>query len=208
MKYILSLLLITTSLFSFSQSKSETILNKLSTKIKGLTSFYVEFTGVVKNEKTGLNESEIGRGWVKGNKFHAAYGENTIISNGIKTWIVEKESKTIYESDASDSDDMINPKKLMTIWETGFTSTYDKESTVSDESVYVINLSPTSKKNEYNSIVVYVSKNYELKKVSMKTKDGTNMTYTLTKFTQNPQVEDQKFTLDKKRYPGYSVIKD
>lgn len=198
----------TTTLFTFSQSKSETILNKLSTKIKGLTSFYVEFTGVVKNEKTGLNESEIGRGWVKGNKFHAAYGENTIISNGLKTWIVEKESKTIYESDATESDDMINPKKLMTIWETGFTSTYDKESTVSGESVYVINLSPTSKKNEYNSIVVYVSKNYELKKVTMKTKDGTNMTYTLTKFTQNPQVEDQKFTLDKKRYPGYSVIKD
>lgn len=208
MKYILSLLLTFTTMVSFSQSKSETILNKLSTKIKGLTSFYVEFAGVVKNENTGLNESEIGRGWVKGNKYHAAYGDNTIISNGIKTWIVEKESKTIYESDATGDNDIINPKKLMTIWETGFSSSYEKESTVSGEAVWVINLLPTSKKNEYSSISVYVSKSYELKKAIMKSKDGTTMSYSVTKFTENPQVEESKFTLDRKKYPGYSVIKD
>jgi outer membrane lipoprotein-sorting protein len=42
----------------------------------------------------------------------------------------------------------------------------------------------------------------------MKSKDGTNMTYSVTKFTANPTVEDSMFVFDKKKYPGYSVIED
>jgi hypothetical protein len=30
----------------------------------------------------------------------------------------------------------------------------------------------------------------------------------LTKFTSNPDVDDSKFVFDKKKYPGYPVIKD
>jgi outer membrane lipoprotein-sorting protein len=42
----------------------------------------------------------------------------------------------------------------------------------------------------------------------MKTKDGTVMTYNLSKFTSNPSVDDSKFVFDPKKYPGYTVIKD
>jgi outer membrane lipoprotein-sorting protein len=42
----------------------------------------------------------------------------------------------------------------------------------------------------------------------MKAKDGTVMTYSLTKFQENPDVEDSKFVFDKKKYPGYPVIRD
>jgi outer membrane lipoprotein-sorting protein len=42
----------------------------------------------------------------------------------------------------------------------------------------------------------------------MKAKDGTVMTYTLTKFQSNPTIEDSKFVFDIKKYPGYTLIKD
>ena len=42
----------------------------------------------------------------------------------------------------------------------------------------------------------------------MKLKDGTNMTYAVSKLTVNLAIEDAKFIFDKKKYPGYSVIKD
>ena len=32
--------------------------------------------------KTGTNENETGKGWVKGDKYFANYNDNTIISNG------------------------------------------------------------------------------------------------------------------------------
>jgi outer membrane lipoprotein-sorting protein len=205
------LLFFMNSLFSVAQdSKAQGVLDKLSTKMKGLKSFYIEFSASIKNSETGTNQNEIGKGWVKGNKFSASYGDNTIISNGMKTWTVVKEEKSVYESDATDDEDAINPKKLMTIWENGFKNKYIKEDKISGESVHVIDLYPKNpSKADYHTIVLFISKgDVELKKAIMKGKDGTVMTYSLTKFQENPDVEDSKFVFDKKKYPGYPVIRD
>ena len=191
-------------------SKAQGVLDKLSGKMKGLKTFYIEFTASIKNTETGTNENETGKGWVKGNKFSASYGENTLISNGMKTWTVVKEEKSVYESDASEDEDGVNPKKLMTIWESGFKNKYIKEDKLGAESVHVIDLYPKNpSKAEYHTIVLYISKGEgELKKAIMKAKDGTVMTYTLTKFQENPDIDDSKFVFDKKKYPGYPVIRD
>lgn len=206
------------SLTTFSQdskeikdAKSQGILDKLSTKMKGLKSFYIEFSANVKNVSSGTNQTSVGKGWVKDNKFYASYGDNTIISNGIKTWTIVKEEKSVYESDANGGDsDAINPKKLLTIWETGFKNKYEKEETLNGETVHVIYLYPkAAAKAEYHTIILYISKaSNEMKKAILKSKDGTVMTYSLTKFSPNETIEDSKFVFDSKKYPGYPVIKD
>lgn len=210
--FIIACSLFTLSLTAFAQdTKSQGILDKVSAKMKEYKSFYIEFSAHIKNSSTNLNESEIGKGWVKGNKFCASYGDNTIISNGTKTWTIVKEEKSVYESDASaDDDESMNPKKLMTIWETGFKNKYEKEETLNNEKVHVIYLYPKNPaKVDYHTIILYIGKDdLELKKAIMKAKDGTVMTYSLTKFTANPTVEDSKFVFDIKKYPGYTVIKD
>jgi len=210
MKYLFSLILLFTAFCGFSQdAKSQGILDKLSTKMKGMSSFYIEFSANIKNSKSGQNENETGKGWVKGNKYYASYGENTIISNGVKTWTVVKEEGSIYESDANAGDEGLNPKKLMTIWETGFKNAYDKESSLNGEAVHIVNLTPkVPAKADYHTIVLYISKGNDLKKAVMKAKDGSVMTYSLTKFSSNPAIDDSKFIFDKKKYPGYPVIKD
>ncbi|MEY4287145.1 MAG: hypothetical protein RL511_1231 [Bacteroidota bacterium] len=209
------LLVFVLSLFSINamaqDAKAQGILDKLSTKMKGMKSFYIEFNASVKNSTTGTNENEIGKGWVKGNKFYASYGENTMICNGVKTWTIVKDERSVYESDASaDDEESINPKRLMTIWETGFKNKYDHEDKLNGEAVHVINLYPkVPSKAEYHTIILYISKTgNELLKASMKAKDGTTMTYVVTKFTANPDIDDTKFVFDKKKYPGYPVIKD
>ena len=42
----------------------------------------------------------------------------------------------------------------------------------------------------------------------VKTKDGSVMTYSMNKLTENPIIEDTKFVIDLKKYPGYQVVKD
>lgn len=211
MKILLTLFTLI-SLTGFAQDeKSQGILDKLSTKMKSQKSFYIEFSATIKNTTSGTNESETGKGWVKGDKFYASYGENTIISNGVKTWTIVKEEKSVYETDASSTDEeTMNPKKLMTIWESGFKNKYEKEDKLNNEAVHVINLYPKNPaKVDYHTIVLYISKSSnELKKAVMKSKDGTVMTYTLTKFQSNPTIEDSKFVFDIKKYPGYTLIKD
>jgi outer membrane lipoprotein-sorting protein len=212
MKYVFTFLAFLAFTTSFGQDdKSQAILDKLSTKMKGMTSFYIEFSANIKNTTTGTNSTETGKGWVKGEKFTASYGENTIVSNGKKTWTIVKEEKSVYETDAADADEeSLNPKKLMTIWESGFKNKYEKEDKLNNEAVHVINLYPkTPAKVDYHTIVLYISKSgNELKKAVMKSKDGTTTTYSVTKFTANPTVEDSIFVFDPKKYPGYTVIKD
>lgn len=191
-------------------SQSQTILNKLSGSMKSLKTFYVEFNANIKNSSTGVNESEKGKGWVKGNKYFATYGEITLLSNGLKTWTVINEEKSVYESDASDDEESMNPKKLMTIWENGFKNKYEKASTFNGENVHIIKLYPTNPDNaDYHTILLYVSsKSSELKKAVMKTNDGTTMTYHLTKFVSNKDIADSKFVFNKAQYPGFAVIRD
>ncbi len=212
MKYlIICLTLLGSSLVYGQDAKADGILDKVSAKIKGLKTFYVEFSATIKNSTNGTNTNMSGKGWVKGDKFSATYGETTLISNGIKTWSIVKEEKTVYETDASGADEeSINPKKLMTIWETGFKSKYEKEETLGGEKVHVIYLYPKNpKKANYHTIIVYVSKeDNELKKAILKSNDGTVSTFTMTKFTSNPAIEDSKFVFDKSKYPGYTVVKD
>lgn len=206
------------SLTSFAQdnkdakdTKAQAILDKLSNKMKAYKSFYIEFSSNIKNTSTGTNESETGKGWVKDKKYYASYGDNTIISNGIKTWTIVKEEKSVYVTDATEDDEeSMNPKRLMTIWETGFKNKYEKEETLAGETVHVIYLYPKNPaKVNYHTIILYISKaNNELKKAILKSKDATVMTYSLSKFEGNETIDDSKFVFDQKKYPGYKVIKD
>ena len=175
-----------------------------------MKSFSLEYSANIKNEDLKQNEDLSGRGYVKNNKYYATYGDNSIICNGLKTWTVIAKDKEVYESDNSEDSDGINPKKLMTIWETGFKNKYIKEDKISGDAVDVIDLYPKNAKTaDYSSITLYISKaKNELKKAVMKSKDGTVMTYSVTKFTSNPEVSDSKFVFDKKNYPGYKVIKN
>lgn len=210
MKNIFLILCLAIASTTFAQdSKAKGILDKVSTKVKANKTLYVEFSASVKSS-SGSTTTSTGKGWVKGDKFSATYGENTMISNGIKTWSVVKKEKKVYESDADEDEESINPKKLMTIWEKGFTSKYDKEETLNGSKVHVINLYPKNPKTaEYHTITVYVGKDdSQLKKAVLKKKDNSVMTYSITKYTANPTVEDSKFVFELSKYPGYTVVKN
>lgn len=192
---------------SFSQTdKSKSLLDELSKKIKSYSSFYVEFKSTIKNPEAGINEITEGKGWVKGEKFQANLGKNTIISNGIKNWLISAEDKTVYISSVDDKDESINPKKLMSIWEKDVKSKYIKE----EKGMHIIHLFPTKPaKQDFHTIILKISTSTkELKDIEVKLKDNTKMFYEILKLTPNVQVPDSKFVYNKKDYPGFEEIED
>jgi outer membrane lipoprotein-sorting protein len=191
--------------FVAQDNKSQTILNDLSKKMKGYKSFYLEFKASIKNPDTGVNENVTGKGWVQGDKFHTVYGDNTIISNGIKIWVVSKEDKAVYISSATDDDEeTLNPKKLMSIWESGFNNKYIKE----EGGNHVIHLFPKNPgKSEYHTIVLKISvAGKDLKAVEVRLKDGTKMVYEVVKLDGNVEIPTSKFVYDKRNFPGYQEV--
>lgn len=211
MKNILLLVsLFAVTFLNAQDDKADKILTTFSNKVKNSSSFYIEFSANIKNSSNGTNENNTGRGWVKGDKYYASYGEMIRISNGKKNWTILKEEKSVYVSDEEGDEESINPKKLMTLWDTGFKSKYEKETKVGEVPVHQINLYPKNPKSaDYHTIVLYIGKNdNELKKAILKGKDGTVMSYTVTKLDFNVDASDSKFVFDKSKYPGYQVIED
>ena len=212
MKYlIVSLIFFSLTALAQNDEKSQELLNKMSKEIKSLSSFYMEFSFTMKNAATGEDTKESGKGYVKGDKFNASLGDNEIISNGIKIWTVVKEENVTYESAADDEDEeSINPKRLMTIWESGFKNKYVKQDKLNGKAVHVINLFPTNPGEvQYNTITLYIDvASSELSKAIMKTKDGTTMSYEIVSFKKNPEIAASKFVYDTKKYPGYKLIRD
>lgn len=211
MKYlVIGLLLFTGFAFGQSDQESQKILNSISKDIQSLKSFYIEFTMKVTNPSTGQNSNDKGLGYVMGNKYFASLGNNTLISNGLKSWTVVKEEKVTYQADVDDDEDALTPKKIMTIWEDGFKSRYDKKTTINGKSVHQISLFPTNPGEvNYHTIIIYVTTdNNQLYQGIMKTKDGSTMTYTINKFEKNKEVDNSKFVYNPKNYPGYQLIRD
>jgi outer membrane lipoprotein-sorting protein len=212
MKYLfIAFFFITSSLFAQSDEKSELILNDISSEIKKMNSFYIEFTMNVKNPATGEDSNQTGFGYVKGNKYYASLGQNTLVSNAVKNWTIVKEEKVVYQSDVDlDSDESMNPKKLMTIWEQGFKNKYDKETTINGKKVHQITLYPLDPSEvNYHTIILFIEiGSKELKQATMKTKDGSTMTYTIDLFKKNESVIDSKFVYNPQNHPGYQLIRD
>lgn len=212
MKYLMIFIVLATStLFAQNDEKSEKILNSMSSEIKKLNSFYVEFEMHVKNPTTGEDSKQNGTGYVKGEKYYATLGQNILISNAQKNWTVVKEEKVTYQSDADEEDEeSINPKKLMTIWESGFKSKYAKQETLNGKKVHLINLFPTNPGEvSYHTIILYIGvDDNELKRAIMKTKDGSVMTYTIDKFDKNIDIPDSKFVYNPQKFPGFKLIRD
>lgn len=211
MKNILFLVSLFALSFSFGQDeKADKVLKAFSAKVKGSQSFYLEFSSNIKNSASGVNENNTGKGWVKGDKYYATFGDLTRLSNGKKSWTIIKEEKSVYVSDENSDEESINPKKLMTMWDTGFKSKYEKEGKLGEDAVHIINLYPKDpKKAEYHTIILYINKsNNELRKAILKSKDGTVMTYTVNKLQFNADAPDSKFVFDKSKYPGYQIIED
>lgn len=212
MKLILtSLFLSTFFVFAQSDAKADKILDALSNEVKGLNSFYMEFVLEIKNNATGENSKQQGNGYVQGDKFNATLDKNEIVSNGMKIWTIVHEEKVVYESDADDEDEeSINPKTLLSIWETGFKSKYVKEDMVDGKKVHVINLFPVNPAEvQYHTITLFVDAGgKDLNKAIMKTKDGTMMTYKVSKMSKNIEIDKNKFVYDARKFPGYQLIRD
>jgi hypothetical protein len=192
------------------EEKARGILDKSSEKMSEITSFYTEVNINIKNNSVGMDKNETSKSWVKGDKYFALFGENTIISDGISNWTIIKEEKTIYKTDVEEEDEIINPRKLLTLWETGFRYKYGEETILNNEAVHLIFLYPENSGTvDYHTIAVYISESTsELKKSIFRMKDGTLMTYRVTKFISNPPIEDATFIFNEGKYPGYIVIKD
>jgi len=184
------------------EAKAKKILDGLSKEMKAYKSIYIEFKSSIKGE--GTNISSEGKAWIKGDKYFYQDKDAKIWNNLVNVWNLEIGDDVCYKTEA-DEEDGINPSKLLRIWEDGFKySYYDKASTATTHAIKLFPKDP--KGSKYHTVIIKVNKSTnKISGMTVKTKDGMTVHYTISKFSVNIDVSDSKFKFDKAKNPGVKV---
>jgi len=188
--------------------KSKAILDKLMAQAKSWTGFEADFTSRLQNTRDKLDVKQEGNMKVKGKKFRLQLDKNTVINDGAVVHTYSKEANEVTLTDPADMDQELDPGKLFTQYEKGFKSQFVEEKTDASGLVtQVVKLFPLDPaRKPYHTVVLTVDKaKTEPRAIQVLYKDGNIVTYTLRKFTANPELPDNLFVFDKAKYPGVEV---
>ncbi|MFN3918267.1 MAG: LolA family protein [Flavobacteriales bacterium] len=186
--------------------KAKAILDEISKKTKEYKTISVDFVTIIKGRD--INETRKGQAIVKGDKFYYESADQKVFCDGKSVWNYTSEENECYVEKLSNIDDELNPSKMLTIWESGFKFQFVKETTENGKVIQEIKLFPKdAQKTKYHTIILKIDKaKKEVQKVSIKGKDGLDMTFEIKKFETNKEIPDNTFVFEKTKFPGVDVI--
>ena len=101
----------------------------------------------------------------------------------------------------------INPYALLSIYKQGYHMKLGKTSTYSGKPAYEVVLTASSKKQDLQCVILYVSKDsFQPLCISMSQKGGGSVAIRITSYKTGQSYNDSFFTFDKKAYPTAEVI--
>jgi len=138
MKYLITLFL-SFSVTVFSQDASQ-ILNSLSEKTKSYKNISIDFDFKYENELEDIREKKSGKIIIENEKFKLEIDDQIIVCNGKDQWIYSKETNEVQILEYDRTNEFMNPKNLLNIYEQGYNYRYDTEIKIDSKSYHKIDL--------------------------------------------------------------------
>ena len=197
MKYFLSLAILSCVMISMAQTdrdnktpkdpKAKAILDKLSAKNKSYKSISADFEFRLVNKSEGLDDKQVGKIVVKDEKYKLNLAGQEIICNGQVVWTYLKDAEEVQISEASEDEDegFMNPKKIFTLYESGFKYVLGEDQTIDGVAVNEVRLYPEKPgEKPFHTVLLYINKaKTQIHSVVVKSKDGNTFIYTLKNFS-------------------------
>ncbi len=186
--------------------KAKVILDKVNKKYKAYKTLTIDFE--VKLKGDGINETIKGKAYKQGEKYAYDTEDYKVVCDGKSVWTYVKADNQVTITSVEDGEDeeseMLNPTKLITIWEKGFKYKLGKATTVNGKAAEEIKLYPENpKKFKFHTVSLFVNKaKSEILKIKVKGRDGVNMEYNLKKLQGDAAISKSKFKFDASKYPG------
>ncbi|MFN8777263.1 MAG: LolA family protein [Flavobacteriales bacterium] len=209
----LSLIFATCAIFFSASADAQTskeILDKLSTKAKGWKTISADFTSNLVDKKANINRKQDGSIKVKGQKYNLNLPDYVVICDGKTLWSYDKKGNVVTIDDLADvKDGSFDPSEMFTIWEKDFRHEMkNPNASVNGTEVYEIALYPNNPKDKpYHTLTMYVDKaKMEVSKVVVKTRENSEITYTVRNFKTGSEFPDTDFLFNKAKYPGVEEV--
>ncbi len=187
-------------------NKSKIILDDLAAKVKSYNTLKIDFSYSMKNKQEKIDETIKGTLYLKKEKYRLELPEQIIICDGKSVWTIMKDVSEIHISAVEESDDVITPQNIFTMYEKGHRSKHIREGEEKGKKVHVIELVPTESK-EYHKVRLNIEKETNmLVSAVIFDRNGTTFTYDLVKTQPNITIADDKFTFNAAAYSKFEII--
>lgn len=182
------------------------LLKKVSAKYQTYTSMQFHYTLKTTKENKTLSTSQ-GDFALKGDKYRTTFGGQTFFCDGKNIWNYQKSTNevSIYEYDAEDDENMMNPQKILKNWDKQFRAKYIRDEFNNNVSTALVDLTPKTSQSYYR-IRLFINKaTNQIMRIALYDKDNTIYTYYVEQFKPNVTLADSYFVFDKSKYPGVEV---
>ncbi len=199
-------------LYSFGQrdEKAKQILEQVTQKTQTSSSINAQFLFTMENKAEGINEANSGTLVMKGKKYKVTLPGMglEITSDGTTIWSYMKSVNEVTISNIEDNtDDLMDPAKLFTIYENGFNYKFVSESVVDGVPSYVIDLFPTDKTKEFQRVNIAIDKQKMfIRSADMYGKDGNHYKIKVNSLKTDGVYKDSDFVFNKAAHPGVEVV--
>ena len=188
-------------------AKAKEILDKVSEKTRSFTTIKAQFSFSMENPEEGIHEQNEGRLWLKSEKYRVEVMGVTSYCDGKNVWTYMPDAGevNITTMDAN-NEEVLNPAKILTIYENGFNYKFIEETVDESKPVYIIDLFPTGEKDLSRVRLKIHKQDLQILSVNAFAKDGNLYSVKVKTFDTNQSLEDSTFTFDTSKHPDIEVI--
>ncbi|WP_299095176.1 outer membrane lipoprotein carrier protein LolA [uncultured Winogradskyella sp.] len=210
MKRLLILTFITLGFTGFSQNdtKAETLLNDVSTKIKSYKNISIDFKYELNNaNEENMNQETRGDVVIEGEKYKLNILGITRIFDGKTLYTISPADEEVtISSDNSDDESTISPSDMLSFYEDGYTYKMDIIQNVKGRKIQYVKLSPMDTDSDIKHVLLGIDATtkhiYNLIEVG---KNGTKTTLTVNSFQTDQPISKTLFTFDESKYSDYFI---
>ncbi len=204
----LSLMAQTASTAEKNDPEAKKVLDKIRKKYDAYKTVEAAFSLVI---EVPAQAKEIQKGTIaqEGKKFRLDMADQTIVSDGVTTWVYQKKPNEVQinNADPNDANSFMTPKELLSRYQKGdFLYSITDKAVEGGKLLTLIEFKPKDRNSEYSKIRVAIDeKTNTIQNIKGFAKDGSRYTFTITRLSPNKVFAAGQFAFDSKQFKGIRV---
>ncbi|HOK38234.1 MAG TPA: outer membrane lipoprotein carrier protein LolA [Bacteroidales bacterium] len=184
------------------------LLDEVAAKAERYTSLKIDFNMFVENLHSGKRDSYSGNAMYKSGNYKLDVMGQVVYSDGKTNYTYLKDADEINISKNDSQSEMINPQAFLKDYKNNYKVKYIAEKFEKNRPLVEIDLFPKNIENKkYSRITIKVDKTKkQIYSVRYIGKDGVNYLIEITKFEENPVIQDNQIKFSKDLYPSVEII--
>ncbi len=214
-KSLVAICLLVSTMLAFTQNEApaKEVMDRVSDKMKSLSTFKISFTYTYEDVKTEDSFSEEGSIVIKGDMYKVDMRNTEIYFNGSTMWTYLESIEEVNVMDMSTDEqeeqgiDFSNPRNIFILYDKDFKVNYVDKVDYKGVSCHKIDLYPKNLKTSYSRVRVLVDEKADLFKfIKVFAKDGTHYTFDVSEIKTHLEVSAGFFSFQKEDHPDVRVI--